>query len=65
MESSVAADKLQKGQQTCTCDHPLAMVSIACQTWVTTYDPTMALKEGTIFPELNKPFYCGGDEDVR
>ena len=35
----------------------LAIPSIPMQQWGQIYDPAQALAEGTIFPELNKPFY--------
>ena len=38
----------------------LAMAYIPEQCWGQTYEPTTALKRGTIFPELDLPFCCGG-----
>ncbi len=35
---------------------PLAMAYIPWQHWGKTYELPQALKAGTIFPELNKPF---------
>lgn len=35
----------------------LAIASVAVQTWQNVYDEAQALCVGTIFPELNKPFY--------
>lgn len=35
----------------------LAIASVPIQTWNTIYDEEQAFKAGTIFPELNKPFY--------
>lgn len=43
----------------------IAIASVPCQKWSEPYDLAKALKEGTIFPELNKPFYMGGDDNVR
>lgn len=43
----------------------IAMASVPCQNFSEPYDLAKALKEGTIFPELNKPFYMGGDDNVR
>ena len=37
---------------------PLAMAYVPCQKFTTTYDTSYALKVGTIFPDLCKPF-CG------
>lgn len=34
----------------------LAIASVPCQKWKSTYEPEAALKKGTIFPELNMPF---------
>lgn len=39
-------------------DLPLAMAYIPWQTFCNTYEPCKALRMGTIFPELCKPF-CG------
>ena len=38
----------------------LAMAYILVQCWGQTYEPATALKRGTIFPELDLPFCCGG-----
>lgn len=35
----------------------LAIASVPMQCWDKVYEEAQALKEGTIFPELNKPFY--------
>jgi hypothetical protein len=37
----------------------LAIALVPVQEWSTTLEPKDALLVGTIFPELNKPFYCG------
>lgn len=37
---------------------PLAMAYVPYQQWDQTYEPCRALRAGTIFPCLNKPF-CG------
>ena len=46
----------------CTCE-TLAMASIPCQKWTELYDLSMALAIGTIFSDLHKPFFMGGDEN--
>jgi len=38
----------------------LAMAYVMVQCWGQTYEPATALKRGTIFPELDLPFCCGG-----
>jgi hypothetical protein len=41
---------------------PLAIATVPMQPWEQPYDPAAALKNGTIFPCLNLPFYVtGGD----
>ena len=35
----------------------LAIASVPIQEWNTVYDEEQAFKAGTIFPELNKPFF--------
>ena len=35
---------------------PLAMAYVPWQQFTRTYDPNRALRAGTIFPELDKPF---------
>ncbi|MCC8136818.1 MAG: spore coat associated protein CotJA [Clostridiales bacterium] len=39
-------------------DAPLAMCYVPYQQWETPYDPCRALKVGTVFQDLCKPF-CG------
>ncbi|MBQ8737990.1 MAG: spore coat associated protein CotJA [Clostridia bacterium] len=39
---------------------PVAMVYPVMQEWKSIYDPEIALINGTIFEELNKPFYMSG-----
>ena len=39
---------------------PLAMAYVPMQRWGLTYDNTMALKRGTIFPDLDFPFIGEG-----
>lgn len=41
-------------------DKSLAMVYAVEQAWQSIYDPEIALVNGTIFEELNKPFYPTG-----
>ncbi|MBQ3030840.1 MAG: spore coat associated protein CotJA [Agathobacter sp.] len=36
---------------------PLAMGYVPWQTFECTYEPMQGLRAGTIFPELDKPFY--------
>ena len=38
-------------------DEPLAMAYVPWQNFGCTYEPAQALQVGTIFPELDKPFY--------
>lgn len=46
----------------CKCENPtLAMISVPIQPWTPPYDFDRALKIGTIFPDLNKPVFCGDD----
>lgn len=40
----------------------LAIVTIPMQPWEQPYDPVTALKNGTIFPCLNLPFFETGGE---
>ena len=40
---------------------PLAMASVPVQKWGRRYDDAKALEQGTIFPDLDKPFFCGGN----
>lgn len=46
---------------------PLTMAYVPMQNFEKTYEPEAGLSEGTIFPELNKPFYgCSKRwDDVR
>ena len=41
-------------------DFALAMAYVKVQGWGQTYEPATALKRGTVFPELDLPFCCGG-----
>lgn len=38
----------------------VAMATIPMQLWETPYDPATGLRQGTIFPCLDKPFYVTG-----
>ena len=40
---------------------PLAMAYVPMQELAETYDPERGFMEGTLFPELNKPFEGTGD----
>lgn len=50
----------------CKCEQPaqaglpLAIATIPMQPWETPYEPEKALKQGTIFPCLDKPFFAAG-----
>lgn len=49
----------------CTGHNPaLAIASVPIQSWIPPYDFDRALKIGTIFPDLNKPVFCGDDIPV-
>lgn len=39
----------------------LGMASVPIQKWETPYDPEKALKDGTIFPGLNLPFFAADE----
>lgn len=39
---------------------PLGMAYVPWQLWRDTYEPDVALQRGTIFPELDLPFWGGG-----
>ena len=41
----------------------LAIASVPCQNWGETYAPEQALCTGTIFKELNKPFFITDKDD--
>ena len=41
---------------------PLAIATVPMQPWETPYHAATALKQGTIFPCLDKPFYVTGGE---
>ena len=42
------------------CEYPLAMTYMPMQEWRNLYAPCDALKAGTIFAELDLPFYGEG-----
>ena len=42
------------------CAQVLGMASVPMQQWTTIYDLCTGLKQGTIFPDLDKPFFLGG-----
>lgn len=46
---------------------PLAIATIPMQPWETPYEPAKGLKQGTIFPSLDLPFYAaeGGNQNGR
>ncbi len=41
----------------------LAMASVPMQSWSRIYDGKEALENGTVFPELNKPFFVTAESD--
>ena len=49
---------MSQNKQT-TSSAPLAMVQVPMQQWEEVYEPEQALKAGTIFPALDKPFFGG------
>ncbi len=55
--SNNSGASVQNPQRT---DKSLAMVYAVKQNWQGIYDPEIALVNGTIFEELNKPFYPSG-----
>ena len=38
----------------------LAMATVPMQPWESIYEPAVGLRQGTIFPGLDKPFYVTG-----
>ena len=55
----------EKANASCTMPSPqqkqvLAMAYVPVQPFQQTYDPEQAWSNGTLFPELNKPFLGGG-----
>ena len=46
-------------------DPVLAMAYVPWQHLKEVYEPEAALANGTLFPELNKPFTAGGDRHGR
>lgn len=44
----------------CQCNMSLAMISVPIQEWRNIYSPEVALCKGTLFEELDLPFW-GGD----
>lgn len=48
------------------CNQTLAIATIPCQKWSDElYDSPKALIVGTIFKDLHKPFFMGGDGNAR
>ena len=58
------ANKNGNEQQQCN-TVTLGMATVPCQNWSELYDLTTALNVGTIFKDLHKPFYMGGDANAR
>lgn len=46
----------------CGCSLTLAIASVPKQPWVAPCDLSLALKRGTIFDNLNYPFFIGGED---
>lgn len=59
--NSLVMEPLSTADKSCYTES-LAIATVPIQKWNTTYDLEKALQVGTIFPELHKPFYLGGDE---
>lgn len=60
--NSCGSDKTNGCPATPTESVQLAIATVPMQPWEQPYDPAAALKNGTIFPSLNLPFYVtGGD----
>ena len=53
----------QNTRQECTC--VLAMAAIPMQIYGQLYEPEEALARGTVFKELDLPFFMGGGIDGR
>lgn len=51
----------QPGLPALPADFAVAMAYVPMQTDTTVYDTDKALREGTLFPTLNKPFAGAGD----
>lgn len=60
MESNGIALKSENFEQTCSC--VLGIASVPVQQFGAVYDGCTALKRGTIFPDLDLPFFAGGDQ---
>jgi len=43
------------------CNCALAIATVPCQQWKEVYDRKKALKQGTIFPELDLEFFLGDE----
>ena len=61
-ESCHGGEKSSCFCQDCTCI--LAMGTVPMQAWGNTYDPCTAIKRGTIFCDLDLPFFIGGEQNV-
>lgn len=49
-----------KKTSSCIDQLPLAMAYVPMQSWCDVYELQVGFKKGTIFPELDKPFYGAG-----
>lgn len=54
-----------EGTKSILCSCALGIATVPCQQWNGTYDTEKALKRGTVFPELDLPFFLGGVEDGK
>ena len=60
--TSCGCDTTKSSPAIPTASVQLAIATVPMQPWEQPYDPAAALKNGTIFPSLNLPFYVtGGD----
>lgn len=50
----------QRNLSDCIEHLPLAMAYVPMQTWCHIYDLQTGFQKGTMFPELDKPFYGAG-----
>lgn len=55
-------DSLCQNEKISACiDHlPLAMAYVPMQSWCDVYELQVGFRKGTMFPELDKPFYGAG-----
>lgn len=46
----------------CNCQQILAIASVPMQPWIQPRELSLALERGTIFENLDFPFYIGGEQ---